>query len=137
MTTKNYASSALLSGKIAVVHGGGGAIGGAAALAFAEEGARVFLAGRTRGRLEEVAKRIRTAGSEVDVDVVDALEPTAVEAHAERVIARAGRIDIVLNEALTRSHSRAIFSEVAARHGLTPEVMLATHAEQETGSQVD
>lgn len=67
----------MLSGKIAVIHGGGGAIGGAAALAFAEEGARVFLAGRTLARLDEVAERVRAVGGEVEVDVVDALEPTA------------------------------------------------------------
>jgi len=234
MTTKTHSGSGLLSGKIAVIHGGGGAIGGAAALAFAEEGARVFLAGRTRARLDEVAERVRAVGGEVEVDVVDALEPKAVEAHAERVVVRAGRIDVVLNalglahvqgksfaeqtldefatpvigytrahfiiakaasrfmicqgggvilalstpgsvlpgpgfmgygvacaaleamtrhlagelgahgvravclradaipEALARSHSRAVFAEVAARHGLTPEAMLAAHAERDT-----
>jgi NAD(P)-dependent dehydrogenase (short-subunit alcohol dehydrogenase family) len=42
----------LLEGKNAVVYGGGGGIGGAVARAFAREGARVFLAGRTRERLE-------------------------------------------------------------------------------------
>ena len=40
----------LLEGKNAVVYGGGGAIGGAVARAFAREGARVFLAGHTRSR---------------------------------------------------------------------------------------
>jgi enoyl-[acyl-carrier-protein] reductase (NADH) len=35
-------------------------------------------------------------------------------------------------EALARSHSRAVFAEVAARHGLTPEAMLAAHAERNT-----
>jgi NAD(P)-dependent dehydrogenase (short-subunit alcohol dehydrogenase family) len=42
----------LLEGKNAVVYGGGGGIGGAVARAFAREGARVYLAGRTRERLE-------------------------------------------------------------------------------------
>jgi enoyl-[acyl-carrier-protein] reductase (NADH) len=35
-------------------------------------------------------------------------------------------------EALTRSHSREVFTEVAAAHGLTPEAMLAAHAERIT-----
>lgn len=52
----------LLEGKNAVVYGGGGAIGGAVARALAREGARVFLAGRTRGPLEEVAGAVRAAG---------------------------------------------------------------------------
>ena len=37
----------LLENKVAEIYGGGGAIGGAVALAFADEGAKVFLAGRT------------------------------------------------------------------------------------------
>ena len=36
----------LLEDKNAVIYGGGGAIGGAVARAFAREGARIFLAGR-------------------------------------------------------------------------------------------
>ena len=38
----------LLEGRTAVVYGGAGSVGGAVARAFAGEGARVFLAGRTR-----------------------------------------------------------------------------------------
>ncbi len=49
----------LLEGKTAVVHGGAGAIGSAAARAFAREGATVFLAGRTEARLAEVARDIQ------------------------------------------------------------------------------
>ena len=52
----------LLEVKNAVIYGGGGAIGGAVAGTFAREGARVFLAGRSRTRLDEVAERIRSAG---------------------------------------------------------------------------
>ncbi|WP_244487878.1 hypothetical protein [Aminobacter sp. DSM 101952] len=37
----------LLENRTAIVYGGGGAIGGAVATAFARDGARVFLAGRT------------------------------------------------------------------------------------------
>jgi shikimate 5-dehydrogenase len=40
----------LLDEKVAVIHGAGGAIGGAVARAFAAAGARVHLAGRTRAR---------------------------------------------------------------------------------------
>jgi NAD(P)-dependent dehydrogenase (short-subunit alcohol dehydrogenase family) len=52
----------LLENKNAVIYGGGGAIGGAVARAFAGEGARVFLAGRTLATLEAVAEGIRSAG---------------------------------------------------------------------------
>jgi NAD(P)-dependent dehydrogenase (short-subunit alcohol dehydrogenase family) len=181
-----------------------------------------------------VAGQIMAAGGTVDVDVVDALDQAAVEGHAESVVARVGRIDVVLNavglahvqgksfaeqtldefaspvvgytrahfiiakaasrfmirqgggvilalstpgsvlpgpgfmgygvacaaleamtrhlagelgahgvravclradaipDALARSHSREVFTEVAAKHGLSPESMLAAHAAQET-----
>jgi 3-oxoacyl-[acyl-carrier protein] reductase len=48
----------LLESKNAVVYGGGGSIGGAVARAFAREGARVHLAGRTLESLEKVAEEI-------------------------------------------------------------------------------
>jgi len=46
----------LLENKNAVVYGAGGAVGGALARAFAREGAKVFLAGRTIARLDALAK---------------------------------------------------------------------------------
>ena len=49
----------LLTGKNAVVYGGGGFIGGAVARAFAREGASVFLAGRRSEPLEAVSERGR------------------------------------------------------------------------------
>ena len=50
--------SGLLEGKVAVIYGGGGGIGGGVARTFAREGARVFLVGRTRDTLDAVAKEI-------------------------------------------------------------------------------
>ena len=87
----------LLEGKNAAVYGGGGAIGGAAARAFAREGARVFLAGRTRAGLEEVAAAIRDAGGAAETAVVDALDGAAVDAHADAVAAEGGSLDICMN----------------------------------------
>jgi 3-oxoacyl-[acyl-carrier protein] reductase len=87
----------LLEGKSAVIYGGGGAIGGAVARAFAREGARVFLAGRTRAKLEEVADDIRSAGGAAATAEVDALDEKAVDAHADAVAEEAGGIDISFN----------------------------------------
>jgi NAD(P)-dependent dehydrogenase (short-subunit alcohol dehydrogenase family) len=87
----------LLKDKNAVIYGGGGSIGGAVARAFAREGARVFLAGRTRSTLETVATGIRAAGGRADTAEVDALDAAAVEAHADAVVATAGRLDISFN----------------------------------------
>lgn len=87
----------LLKDKIAVIYGGGGAIGGATARTFAREGAEIFLAGRTLEKLERVAADIRAEGGRVSVDRLDAQDEAAVNDHAERVVARAGGIDIALN----------------------------------------
>lgn len=87
----------LLEDKNAVIYGGGGAIGGAVARAFAREGARVFLAGRTRTSLEEVAAEIRSAGGVADTAEVDALDEKAVDEHADAVAAEAGGIDVSFN----------------------------------------
>lgn len=87
----------LLEDKVAVIYGGGGAIGGAVAREMAREGARVFLAGRTRTKLERVAAGIAGDGGPAEVAVLDALDEAAVNAHADDVAKRAGRIDIALN----------------------------------------
>jgi 3-oxoacyl-[acyl-carrier protein] reductase len=87
----------LLEDRNAVIYGGGGSIGGAVARAFAREGARVFLAGRTRARLDEVAKQIRSAGGLAETAEVDALDEQAVDGHADAVAAQAGSIDISFN----------------------------------------
>jgi 3-oxoacyl-[acyl-carrier protein] reductase len=84
----------MLEDKTAVIYGGGGAIGGAVARAFAAAGAHVHLAGRSRPRLEAVANDI---GDASDVAELDALDERAVVAHADAVAADAGGIDIALN----------------------------------------
>jgi NAD(P)-dependent dehydrogenase (short-subunit alcohol dehydrogenase family) len=86
----------LLEDKNAVIYGGG-EIGGAVARAFAREGARVFLAGRARTRLDAVVEQIRAAGGAAEAAQVDALDERAVDAHADAVAAEAGGIDISFN----------------------------------------
>ena len=87
----------LLDGKSAVIYGGGGAIGGAVARAFGREGAKVFLAGRTRATLEEVADAIRAAGGAAETAEVNALDEQAVDRHADVVAAETGGIDVSFN----------------------------------------
>jgi 3-oxoacyl-[acyl-carrier protein] reductase len=84
----------MLENKSAVIYGGGGAIGGAVARACADAGARVYLAGRTKDRLEKVASDI---GDAAGVGEVDVLDERAVAEHADAVAADAGGIDIALN----------------------------------------
>jgi 3-oxoacyl-[acyl-carrier protein] reductase len=87
----------LLDDKVAVVYGAGGSIGGAAARAFAREGARVHLAGRTLKTLEAVADDIRAAGGTAETAQVDALDERAVDAFVDSVAERSGGIDVSFN----------------------------------------
>src|SRR5436190_12862841 len=64
----------LLRDRNAVIYGGGGTIGSAVARAFAREGARVHLAGRTAAKLEAVADEIRAGGGAAETAVLDALD---------------------------------------------------------------
>jgi len=64
----------LLENKNAVIYGGGGSIGGAVARAFAREGAKVFLAGRTLATIDAVAEEISASGGVAETAQVDALD---------------------------------------------------------------
>lgn len=87
----------LLTDKVAVVYGAGGAIGGAVARRFAREGATVFLAGRSPAKLEAVARDVAEQGGRAHVAVVDALDERAVAQHVAAVTAQAGRLDVAFN----------------------------------------
>jgi NAD(P)-dependent dehydrogenase (short-subunit alcohol dehydrogenase family) len=87
----------MLNDKVAVIYGAGGAIGGAAARAFASEGATVFLTGRSLASVEVVAKDIVSAGGLAEPAEVDALDEQAVDKHLQAVIDNAGRVDISFN----------------------------------------
>ena len=107
----------LLENKTALIYGGGGAIGGAVARAFADAGARVYLAGRTRARLEKVANDI---GDAAGVAEVDALDERAVADHADAVAADAGGIDIALNAVSFPFVHDTPFAELAVEEVMHP-----------------
>ncbi|HEY7952090.1 MAG TPA: SDR family oxidoreductase [Solirubrobacteraceae bacterium] len=87
----------LLEGKNAIIYGGGGGIGGGVARTFAREGARVFLVGRTREKLQAVAGDIVASAGAAEVAVLDALDEQAVEEHVAEVLAAVGSVDVSLN----------------------------------------
>jgi NAD(P)-dependent dehydrogenase (short-subunit alcohol dehydrogenase family) len=96
----------LLENKNAIIYGAGGGIGGVART-FAGEGARVFLASRTRASLEAVAADITAAGGSAEVAELDALDEHAVDEHAQSVASRVGSIDVSFN-LVTRGDVRGI-----------------------------
>lgn len=84
----------LLENKVAVIYGAAGAIGGAVARAFASEGARVFVTGRSAAPVTALARDI---GKSAEGAEVDALDEQAIDRHLEAVVSKAGRIDISFN----------------------------------------
>lgn len=87
----------LLEGKTAIIYGGGGGIGSGVALTFAREGAKVFLVGRTREKLDSVAKDITSAGGSAEVAVADALDEQAVDEYVRAVASETGSVDVSFN----------------------------------------
>jgi len=87
----------MLTDKVAVIYGAGGAIGSAVAAAFAAEGANLFLTGRHLAPVEAVAQDVVSAGGSAEAAEVDALDEQAVDKHLQSVTDKAGRVDISFN----------------------------------------
>ena len=73
----------MLKDQVAVIYGAAGGIGAAVARAFAQEGAKVFLTGRQRASVEEIANDIQSAGGSARAMEVDALDEQAVDKHLQ------------------------------------------------------
>ena len=87
----------LLQYKNAVIYGAGGSLGGAVAKALAAAGANVFLTGRDITSVKKVADEILSSGGNVETDIVDGFDEKAVAAHLEKVVKKAGTVDISYN----------------------------------------
>jgi NADP-dependent 3-hydroxy acid dehydrogenase YdfG len=88
-----------LSGKVAVITGGGTGIGRGIAQMLSAEGCRVVLCGRRESRLDEVIKMIRAAGGEGLHLVADVSEAGDVERLVKITQETYGRVDILVNNA--------------------------------------
>jgi NAD(P)-dependent dehydrogenase (short-subunit alcohol dehydrogenase family) len=89
----------LLESKVAVITGGGRGIGRAMALRFAEEGAAVVLAARTKTEIEAVAKEVRNAGGRASAVATDVADEKPCEHLVHAATAEFGRVDILVNNA--------------------------------------
>ena len=99
-----------LDGKIAVVTGGSSGIGLAAAKAFVDEGAYVFIVGRRQAELDKAKAAIGRNVSTVQVDVAKLVDLDRLYA---QVKAEKGGVDIVV--------ASAGFVEIAPMAAVTPE----------------
>jgi NAD(P)-dependent dehydrogenase (short-subunit alcohol dehydrogenase family) len=112
-----------LKGKVAVVTGGTGTLGGVMARGLAQAGAKVAVMGRRKDRAEEVARAISNAGDEAMALPADVLDREGLTSAREELLERWGQVDILLNGAggnvpeATLNENREIFdlSEEAFR----------------------
>jgi NAD(P)-dependent dehydrogenase (short-subunit alcohol dehydrogenase family) len=88
-----------LDGKVAIVTGASGGLGGAAALALAEAGADVALGARRTDRLAATQARIEALGRRAISVPTDVTRPEDCEALAEAAREQLGRVDILVNNA--------------------------------------
>ena len=88
-----------LTGKVAVVTGGYGVLGGAMAAGLAAAGARVAVLGRRRDAGEEKAEAMRANGHEAMALAADVLDEAALAAARDELLAAWGKVDILVNGA--------------------------------------
>src|SRR5690349_1328343 len=88
-----------LTDQVAVVTGAGRGIGRAIALKFAAEGADIVCVSRTAENAEKVAGEVRALGRKAWAHAIDVADATAVAAAADQILADAGRVNILVNNA--------------------------------------
>jgi retinol dehydrogenase 14 len=87
-----------MASRTVLVTGGSGGIGKATALGLARMGAHLAITGRDRGRIEDAAREIRTAGGgQVDVFVADLSAQSEVRRLAGEVLQHLPSIDVLVN----------------------------------------
>lgn len=88
-----------LRGKVAVVTGGTGVLGGAIVNGLVGAGAKVVVLGRSMSKVERMVARIRANSGEAVGVQADVLAKPELEAARDQVLAEWGRIDILVNMA--------------------------------------
>jgi len=93
-----------LEGKVALITGGSRGIGEAIAKAFGQSGAAVAIASRKLEGVTEAAGRLRKAGVTVEPFACHTGKNDQIDALIRGVVARFGRIDVLVNNAATNPH---------------------------------
>ncbi len=100
-----------LEGKVALVTGGGQGIGLAITKRFVRDGAAVAIAQRSLEPLERTAAEIVEGGGQALPVRVDVADPLQVDRMVEEVLARYGRIDVLVNNAALTGHSGVVYHD--------------------------
>jgi NAD(P)-dependent dehydrogenase (short-subunit alcohol dehydrogenase family) len=99
-----------LQQQVAVITGAGRNIGKAMAKLFASEGAKIAVVEMHAGRGQSVVDEINKSGHEAMLALCDVVKTSDVKAMVEKVVARFGSIDILVNNAALTDHATILDS---------------------------
>ncbi|MGB3774513.1 MAG: SDR family oxidoreductase [Leeuwenhoekiella sp.] len=88
-----------LEGKIAIITGGNGVLGGAIADGLADQGVKVAILGRTEKTVNEAVERIEKNGGKALALVADVLDKDSLEKAKDKLLDTWGSLDILINAA--------------------------------------
>ncbi len=88
-----------LDGKVAIVTGGGTGLGKAMALAMAEAGADIVVAGRRPGPIQDTATQVKALGRRGLAIPTDVTDSSQVNALVARTVQELGKVDVLINNA--------------------------------------
>ena len=108
-----------MSTPVVLITGGLSGIGRAAALAFAQKGAKVVVAGRRDDAGEALAKELRAFGSEAEFINADVRKEDDVRALVDKTVARFGRLDVAVNNAGTEGKPGPLVEQTAESYAAT------------------
>ena len=91
----------MLQDRHALITGAGSGIGAAVALALAQQGCRLTLAGRSHGKLQQQAEalRMQVPDAAIVLAPMDITDPHAVQAAVQQALAKLGPVNILVNNA--------------------------------------
>src|SRR5271154_3193124 len=89
----------VLAGRVALVAGASRGLGAAVAVELGRLGAHVVITARTQGGLEDTDDAVREAGGTATLLPLDLRDPEKVEAISPSIVARFGRLDILVHAA--------------------------------------
>ena len=92
-----------LKGKVALVTGGSGKYGKQIVLALAQAGAKVYNASRNLEKNQEYSAKLKEEGYEVIAETVDQGDEQSILALKDRLVAKEGKVDILVNNSVLRT----------------------------------
>lgn len=103
-----------LKGRVALVTGGAGLYGRQIVRGIAEAGAQTYMASRNVEALEVVAEQLRSEGYDAQALQYDQGDEASILALRDQILAKTGRIDVLVNNSVARPMKQAYKSDLAA-----------------------